>query len=178
MQVGQGFTISELKALTHHLISFFFFFNLTAAGLTCSMQDLFPWPGIEPRPPALGAQSLSHWTTTLFLKIGFCTHTHTRLYSSSTQFLVQEATLSEECWQTSMCPKTTDRMMARDLETPPHRHERSWWWGIQDNNGCCLQKGFDVWCRRGWTHLASEGRTGGAYMAAAGPFLWKRQRSL
>jgi len=58
-----------------------------------------------------------------------------------------------------MCPKATDRMMARDLETPPHRHERSWWWGIQDNNGCCLQKGFNVCCRRGWTHLASEGRT-------------------
>ena len=25
------------------------------------MWDLVPWPGIEPRPPALGAQSLSHW---------------------------------------------------------------------------------------------------------------------
>ena len=28
-----------------------------------SMWDLVPWPGIEPRPPALGTQSLSHWTT-------------------------------------------------------------------------------------------------------------------
>ena len=27
------------------------------------MQDLVPPPGIEPRPPALGAQSLTHWTT-------------------------------------------------------------------------------------------------------------------
>ena len=26
------------------------------------MWDLVLWPGIEPRPPALGAQSLSHWT--------------------------------------------------------------------------------------------------------------------
>ena len=25
--------------------------------------DLVPLPGIEPRPPALGVQSLSHWTT-------------------------------------------------------------------------------------------------------------------
>ena len=39
-------------------------------GLSCSMQtfscgtwDLVPWPGIEPRLPALGVQSLSHWTT-------------------------------------------------------------------------------------------------------------------
>ena len=29
----------------------------------CSMWDLVPWPGIELRPPALGAWSLSHWTT-------------------------------------------------------------------------------------------------------------------
>ena len=27
------------------------------------MQDLVPWPGIEPRSPALGGQRLSHWTT-------------------------------------------------------------------------------------------------------------------
>ena len=27
------------------------------------MWDLVPWPGIKPRPPVLGAQSLSHWTT-------------------------------------------------------------------------------------------------------------------
>ena len=27
------------------------------------MWDLVPRPGIEPGPPALGAQSLSHWTT-------------------------------------------------------------------------------------------------------------------
>ena len=27
------------------------------------MRDLVPGPGIEPRPPALGAWSLTHWTT-------------------------------------------------------------------------------------------------------------------
>ena len=31
--------------------------------LGCGMWDLVPRPEIEPRPPALGAQSLSHWTT-------------------------------------------------------------------------------------------------------------------
>ena len=31
--------------------------------LSSSLWDLVPWPGIEPRPPALGAWSLSHWTT-------------------------------------------------------------------------------------------------------------------
>ena len=27
------------------------------------MWDLVPWPGVKPGPPALGAQSLTHWTT-------------------------------------------------------------------------------------------------------------------
>ena len=55
--------------------SFFFFLNIylfiwlllvlvVACGIfSCGMWDLVPWPGIEPGPPALGAQSLSHWTT-------------------------------------------------------------------------------------------------------------------
>ena len=37
---------------------------VAAHGLfSCSMWNLVPWPGIEPRPPAWGAQRLSHWTT-------------------------------------------------------------------------------------------------------------------
>ena len=36
--------------------------------------DLVPWPEIKPRPPALGVQSLSHWTTRKVSKIHFgCT---------------------------------------------------------------------------------------------------------
>ena len=31
--------------------------------LTCHMWDLVSCPGIKSGPPALGAQSLSHWTT-------------------------------------------------------------------------------------------------------------------
>ena len=34
-----------------------------AWSLSCSVWDLVPWPRIEPRTPALGAWSLSHWTT-------------------------------------------------------------------------------------------------------------------
>ena len=45
-------------------------FLVVACGIfSCSMQtlswgmwDLVPWPGIEPRPPALGVWSLNHWT--------------------------------------------------------------------------------------------------------------------
>ena len=31
--------------------------------LSCGMRDLVPQPGVEPGPPALGAQSLTYWTT-------------------------------------------------------------------------------------------------------------------
>ena len=31
--------------------------------LNCVVWDIVHRPGMEPRPPALGAQSLSHWTT-------------------------------------------------------------------------------------------------------------------
>ena len=48
------------------MTKFEFFLNciyLAALGLSCSMWALVPWPGFEPWLPALGAQSLSHWTT-------------------------------------------------------------------------------------------------------------------
>ena len=32
--------------------------------LSCGTWNLVQWPGIESRPPALGAQSLNHWTIT------------------------------------------------------------------------------------------------------------------
>ena len=32
--------------------------------VSCSVWDLVPRLGMEPGPPAMGAQSLSHWTTT------------------------------------------------------------------------------------------------------------------
>ena len=48
------------------MTKFEFFLNfiyLAALGLSCSMWALVPWAGFEPWLPALGAQSLSHWTT-------------------------------------------------------------------------------------------------------------------
>ena len=38
-------------------------FNWGVWTLSCGLRDLVPWPGIEPASPALGAWSLSHWTT-------------------------------------------------------------------------------------------------------------------
>ena len=55
--------------ITSHLIYFLKQYLLTylaTLGLSCSMWDLIHCPGIEPGPPALGTQSLSHWTTRKF----------------------------------------------------------------------------------------------------------------
>ena len=43
----------------------FFFFNiwLHQVCASCGMWDPVPWLGMEPGPPALGAPSFSHWTT-------------------------------------------------------------------------------------------------------------------
>ena len=38
-------------------------FTETCRMFSCGMWDLVPWPGIKPAPPALGVQSLNHWTT-------------------------------------------------------------------------------------------------------------------
>ena len=38
-------------------------------GLGWSVWDLVPWPGVEPRPSALGAQSLSPWTAKEVLRL-------------------------------------------------------------------------------------------------------------
>ena len=39
------------------------FIYLPVQVLSCGMWGLVPPPGIKPQPPALRAQSLSHWTT-------------------------------------------------------------------------------------------------------------------
>ena len=41
----------------------FLFIYLAVLSLSCSIWDVVPQPGNELRPPALGAWSLSHWTT-------------------------------------------------------------------------------------------------------------------
>ena len=73
------------------MVSFFFFLNiylfictrslLAAYKLfSCGMWDLVPRPGIEPGSPALGAWSLSHWTTREVPIFGFLSNTHLSLH--------------------------------------------------------------------------------------------------
>ena len=66
------FSTGVLITFSYHRILFLkIFIYLAVLSLSCSiyrifscgMWDLVPWPGIEPGPPALGARSLSHWTT-------------------------------------------------------------------------------------------------------------------
>ena len=72
-------------------------FYLAALGLTCSMWtlswgmwDLVPWPGIKPGPPALGAPSLSHGTTSEALHCGFNMHFSGHTQGWASRFLFCE----------------------------------------------------------------------------------------
>ena len=65
------FTLQALAMILPLLPMFILLvYYLAIPGLSCSMwdifgysvQDLVPWTGIEPQPPALGLRSLSHWT--------------------------------------------------------------------------------------------------------------------
>ena len=38
-------------------------FSCSRQASSCGLWDLIPQPGIKPGPPAMGTQSLSHWTT-------------------------------------------------------------------------------------------------------------------
>ena len=56
-----GLLLSQLR-VARPLFKKHVFIYLAMPSLSCGKQDLVPWPGIKPRPPALGAQSLGHWS--------------------------------------------------------------------------------------------------------------------
>ena len=72
-----GYYYNQIKSfIIYYLINIYFlficaksklqhvrFFSCSIWTLSCDMQDLVPWPGIKPRPPALETWHLSHWTT-------------------------------------------------------------------------------------------------------------------
>ena len=68
---------SHLQSLLRHKIFFLvaaceILWNLLivlCGPLSCSMWDLVSWLGIEPGPPILEVQSLSHWTTREVLRM-------------------------------------------------------------------------------------------------------------
>ena len=54
----------SLSTYQNRFVEFFFFFSFEPHHAACGI--LVPQPGIEPRPPALGARSLNHWTARKF----------------------------------------------------------------------------------------------------------------
>ena len=54
---------NDFKIYVYFNIFKFLFIYLSTPGLSRGTWDLVPWLAIKPRPPELGAQSLSHWTT-------------------------------------------------------------------------------------------------------------------
>ena len=72
-----------------------YLFYLDVHGPHCSMQDLVPWPGIEPGLPALEARSLSHWTTRKVLRPEI-------FYSDKT--VDAEGKRDELCWYSLSAP--------------------------------------------------------------------------
>ena len=52
----------ELLSSWNGVLFYLFLLIYLLLAKPCGRWDL-PLPGIEPRPPALGAQSLNHWTT-------------------------------------------------------------------------------------------------------------------
>ena len=65
---------TSLKKNTYQLqqvvsVFFFFFFSSSMQTLSCVVWDLVPWPGIEPRPPTLGEQSINHQRSSHFIAL-------------------------------------------------------------------------------------------------------------
>ena len=72
------YIFTQKSFLSKHLFVFIYLFIWPHQILVAAwnlfgfdMWGLVPWPGIEPEPPALGAQSLSHWTSRKSLKNHF-----------------------------------------------------------------------------------------------------------
>ena len=67
LQTELGSIITEMSVFSfkqrYFLVWFLKIIYLAVPDFSCSMWDLVLCLGIEPWPPALGAQSLSHWTT-------------------------------------------------------------------------------------------------------------------
>ena len=60
--MGPVITVDTIQMLLFWPLFIWFCCDMHTLG--CIIWDLVPWAAMEPRPPGLGAQSLSPWTTT------------------------------------------------------------------------------------------------------------------
>ena len=102
--------ITHLSIETHYFKKYFYLFIwlhwvlVTARGLlACHMWDLGPWPRIEPGPPALGAQSPSHWTTREVLRINIFNLS----FSSKLQMDISNCLTDTSTWMSNKHPYLT-----------------------------------------------------------------------
>ena len=73
LSLGKLSLVCLVVLLSIYLFIWLSWVLVSAHGIfSCSVWDLVPWPEIEPGPPALGPQSLSHWTTRGAPQLSYC----------------------------------------------------------------------------------------------------------
>ena len=81
---------------------------LAVLGLSCSLQDLVLWLRIKPVPPALGAQSLSHWTTRLLVLNQHLLSEETSFNISREDYTFSQFLFALECIYGSLLKRTSE----------------------------------------------------------------------
>ena len=87
---------------------------MASPGLSYGMQGLVPWSGIEPGSPAVGAQSLSHWTTSEFPGTNFNvwrvfpTYTHLQEIFRHQLDVLQFNSVLTSAWRECWIPQVKD----------------------------------------------------------------------
>ena len=120
--------------------------------LSCGMWDLVPWAGIEPEPPALGEQSLSHWTTKeVPLKIYTCTSLVKVLKNS--QINKNTCGLSAKTYggfknKLHSLPDDSVPLLWRPKREGLMGHDRAWWGRLPHSPASCLGKSH---CDQAWS---------------------------
>ena len=104
--------------------------------LSCGMWDLVPWLGIEPGPPALGAQSPSHWTTREVLYfLSFWWQLFLHMWTDPIVLICISLMISHV------------EYLARDFYRAEWAGTRKWYWAFADGlskGGCCSVTTFLV----------------------------------
>ena len=75
-------------------------FSWGMQALCCGLQDLVPWPGIKPGPPALGAWSLNHWPTREVPRVCLVLLESARVFQNDYHFSFSQSMNEHSCCST------------------------------------------------------------------------------